>query len=393
NESVKMNAQLAVWNAADAGGNDNIMCHGQVLTSETQDGCNLFLKDLIKNNAKYTYQGKLYSMPGTYVKKTGLCNGQAYRVVNVVSGAAGDNQIYLLDADNKYVGRMSHRTQYNATFINEAAEFTNKKDKNDYRRAGDKLGVYNNSYIFFHDVTGMIDALYSRGRGTNRYSVGTFASLMPADKIPHTSIRVPDWLADMGYGAYDFKVSWTRHECDPENYGFRVPGQSDVAAHTNGVLYNGAVVTLEQLGHIITGMHTPDSVAPDAAIETAVTRLQGGAESPYANELRAAAQTNTAASKDDTTFIKTKTRDESTAFALARRHMAHKYGLDERQIRCSGTCNTGLDSFYITIAGGIRDTNDFVSCNYTDGATGHHTKVIYQFDSICNGNDKNIPDV
>lgn len=321
--------------------------------------CTSFVNDLETANKKYVKE-RVVNAPGTYIKKTDKCGGAAYQVVNVVPGKDTDNKIYLIN-DNGTITRWDYNTQKNGTFINETAE---TKDVT----AGQIRGVYKDSYIFRADVTQAVYRRYNSGRGTALYSAGAGIHLLP--KMD-----------------YDFKSSWTEKTCDPKNFGFRVTDQTDTQAHTNGVIFKGQVVTLENLGHIITGMHQEDSVAPDSVVEATVSKLQGvnlggtgdgaavgawygtdsAAESNYANDIRADAYDNMKNEKDDTTFKDTKTEKEQDAYNMARNHMAKTYNLNVAKITCGGECNYTHD--------------DFVTCYYKNGNASK--VVVYKFDSIC----------
>jgi len=355
------------------------------------EACEQFVYDLIRANNSYAANVRAATLPGTYVEKANVCGSdRVYKVLNVVPGKDSDNKIYLKEG-GKILLLKDYTTQKNGTFINETAQTKETK-------AGDIRGVYNKSYIFLYDVTKEIYRLSNDGRGTSSYSAGAGMHLLPG-------------------GEYDFKQSWTQKTCDPAHYGFRVPGQTDTQAHTNGVIFKGQVVTLENLGHIITGMHQADSVAPDKTVEAVVEKLQGadkntviaavaggpivawGAtdskeESAYANDLRHEAESAMRDEKDDSTFAKTQTANEQRAYSLARRHMAKRYGLDASKINCTGECNKGMDAWRMAPGSEgfeIHDTDDFVTCYYKNGSVSKVT--VYKFDDICNGSDKDVPDL
>lgn len=332
--------------------------------------CWQFVQMLSEKQKEYAKKGTtnlMYSSPGTYIKKTDKCGGAAYQVVNVVPGNDTDNAIYLIN-ENGNATRWKYNTQKNGTFINETAQL---KDVD----AGQIRGVYNGSYILPVDVTSNIYEMYNSGRGIPGYSLATLFHLNDE-------------------GDYDVKRIWTKKTCDLSNLGFKVTDQTDAQTHTNGVIFEGQIVTLENLGHIITGMHQADSSVPDGNVDYAAEALQGinneggvldwglkmatgkaeikiptASESPYANSIRYDAKQKTQQAKDDTTFKDIKTEKEQDAYNMARNHMAQKYNLDAQKITCSGKCNTNLG------------TDDFVTCYYKNGEASK--VVVYKFDSIC----------
>lgn len=365
--------------------NDKKYVYGQAVVAAKEE-CEAFVEDLNKKNKDYATN--IFSRPGTYVKKTAKCGGSAYEVIDVVPGKDTDNQIYLVGANGSVEEWKGYTTQTNGTFIDETAQTKGVA-------AGQIRGVYKGSYILPVDVTSKIYEMYNNDRGTLGYSMKAL-------------VRLNDW------GDYDVKRIWTKKTCDLTNFGFRVTGQGTDAkqdlAHTNGVIFKGHIVTLENLGHILTGMIQADSLAPDDSVDYAAEALQGinandgitkvgpkiavaaakgavtlgapvpgalvGAakavplakESPYANGIRYDAKDDTGQEKDDVTFSKTKTSKNQDAYNMARRHMAKKYGLERDKIKCSGKCNTNVP-------------DDFVTCYYDNGSASK--VVVYKFDSIC----------
>ncbi len=355
-------------------------CGTGACVAEPMEACNIFIKDLIKANNRYAVSIRAATRPGTYVQmhscNSGGRNVPVYKIVNVVPGA--DNSVYLINSNGR-IARATNKTLRNDTFINETAQSENVA-------AGEIRGIYNNSYIFLTDVTHKVYEMVNSGAGTPFYSIGAAGHLLPG-------------------GDYDVKTSWTKQECDPRNFGFRVPGQTDTDAHTNGVIFKGQIITLEQLGHIITGFHQEGSMVSDEMVDSTIEKLQSGKlgenvirgalvgsvtqpvrpigtivgavggfaktpradEIPSANELRYAAKDQISSERDNSTFISTQTETKEQAFDMARRNMASRYRLPVDKISCSGDCN---------IVG-----NDFVTCYYRDA--GQSKVVIYQFDDIC----------
>jgi len=410
-------------------------CTGKKITNSREDTCRIFLENLIEYNNQYQeLYRNIYRYPGTYVRDAGTCGGvRVFKVLDVVAPGGNPNSvgqdsdaraIYVVPADNaaisdersdgvryktlgEYIGngRDTYQTLDYRTFINERSERPSN-DKIKYVHAGDIQGIYNNSYIFLKDVTHDIYKLANNGRSLTYYindaylmrggarlankgalqnSTGgdiindvanysrrqhdRFTGAIITDDYPINAAQGVEYAVDMGM--YDIKAAWTKEICTRGGLNFKMADQSDIDAHTNAVIFEGRIVTLENLGHMLTGMHQGivNTQSGDETVEENVIGLQGGKESPYQNAMRYWARDNVASRKDTTTFKYTQTDTEEQAFDMARTHMAKSYQYDISKITCDGECSCEAG------------TDDFVSCYYKDGD--NSAVIIYTFDDIC----------
>ena len=351
--------------------------------------CNYFLRELVNKQNKFVDKYgalALEGMPGLYVKRVG---NNVYKVINFVKSSKPNQDdnvvVHILGDDNTNKNDLYRKMYSEDMFVNIST-------------TGKVEGIHNNSYIYTDvDLTDfMLEA--ARQDGT------AFSMLLNSYGLKfgeHYDIK--NWFC--GTNKND---KWTTKlkSLVKNRQNLRYGSQSVEDCHTNGVIFQGKIVTLEWLGHWLFGQRK--------AINSGGSRLGQGVYDKFADREQSntsghnagQAQTDGAYNKkvqdmgynagmETEVFKYTQVKRPEDAINCVKNYLVNKGMVnDKSDIKsCKTTeCKSGLKSAvpaagavitgHPVVAGAIvagTGEQDYVICELKDGR-----KLQYEFDDICN---------
>jgi len=185
---------------------------------------------------------------GTYVKRTNAAD--VLKVIDVISAGQdnGPTPVWLVE-DNE--SNIPKQFMYKGKPL-----LTRTADMFLDKPSGVPMGAFDNNYIILRDVTDMIINLYRSGIGTDSYTINHGVNLRPGGKEDLKRNK-------------DFNMSEYINKVIAD-----VPEINEVDSHTNGVLFEGQVVTAEWLGHYLYGMVRQESSLNSQTIDDIRDGLQ-----------------------------------------------------------------------------------------------------------------------